>query len=72
MRSKEILVVDDDIVALKILESVLNGAGYSVVPVANGRRAIEAAKERPPDLVILDIMMPDMDGGDAAHVLFRG
>jgi CheY-like chemotaxis protein len=69
MEKKEILIVDDDRVILRTLEKILLRAGYSVIPLSLGREAVEIAKDRSPDLIILDIMMPDMDGGDVAHVL---
>ncbi|MDH5384448.1 MAG: response regulator [Candidatus Aminicenantes bacterium] len=69
MEIKEILIVDDDKVILRTLEKILLSAGYSVIPLSLGREAIRIAKERSPDLIILDIMMPDMDGGDVAFTL---
>jgi CheY-like chemotaxis protein len=69
MEKKKILIVDDDRVILKTLEKILLGAGYSVIPLSLGREAIKTARDKSPDLIILDIMMPDMDGGDVAHVL---
>lgn len=64
-----ILVVDDDKVILRTLEKILIRAGYVVIPLSRGREAIKIAKDKTPDLIILDIMMPDMDGGDVAHAL---
>ena len=69
MEKKEILIVDNDRVILRTLEKILLGAGYSVIPLSLGREAVKIAKDRSPDLIILDIMMPDMDGGDVAHIL---
>jgi CheY-like chemotaxis protein len=69
MEKREILVVDDDILTLKIVETILKNEGYSIIPIAYGRKAIEIAKERCPALIILDIMMPDMDGGEVADIL---
>jgi CheY-like chemotaxis protein len=69
MKTREILIVDDDATTLRMLEKMLMRAGYSVIPLSLAREAIRIAKERSPDLVILDIMMPDMDGGEVANIL---
>jgi CheY-like chemotaxis protein len=69
MENGNILVVDDDKVTLRTLEKILIRAGYSVIPLSLGKEAIKIAKDRSPGLIILDIMMPDMDGGDVAAVL---
>src|ERR1041384_7051136 len=57
-----ILVADDDTNLRKILALFLKNAGYSVVEAVNGREALETAKLRRPDAILLDIMMPLMDG----------
>jgi CheY-like chemotaxis protein len=69
MEKREILVVDDDKVTLRTLENILMRAGFSVIPLSLGREAVRIAKDRNPSLIILDIMMPDMDGGDVASIL---
>ncbi len=69
MENGNILIVDDDKVTLRTLENILIRAGYSVIPLSLGREVIRIAKDRNPDLIILDIMMPDMDGGDVAAIL---
>jgi CheY-like chemotaxis protein len=69
MEKREILVVDDDKVTLRTLENILMRAGYVVIPLSLGREAVKIARERSPALIILDIMMPDMDGGDVASIL---
>jgi CheY-like chemotaxis protein len=69
MENGHILVVDDDKVILRTLETILTKAGYSVIPLSLGREAVKVAKDKSPDLIILDIMMPDMDGGDVASIL---
>ena len=69
MEDKKILIVDDDEVFLKMLEKTLISSGYSVSQATNGKDAIDLAKNWRPNLIILDIMMPEMDGGEAALVL---
>ena len=59
---KTILVVDDKSSVRKLLREYLTEQNYRVVPAANGREAIYAARHSRPDLILLDIMMPEMDG----------
>jgi len=66
---KEILVVDDDIVTQNMLKTTLANAGYAPFSTPSGREAIKLAQERTPSLIILDILMPDMDGGEVADAL---
>lgn len=69
MSSKKILLVDDDKILLKMLTRSLTNAGYTVAQVANGKDAISISKDWRPDLIILDIMMPGMDGMEAARLI---
>jgi signal transduction histidine kinase len=57
-----ILVVDDTIENLRLLATILGDRGYDVRPVTNGRQALLAVERDPPDLILLDINMPEMDG----------
>ena len=57
-----ILVVDDDKNALRLYESELTELGYDITPVSNAREALERFRPDRPDLVLLDIRMPGMDG----------
>jgi len=57
-----ILIVDDEPGGLVVLEAFLKGPGYDVILASNGFEALEKAREHTPDLVLLDIMMPRMDG----------
>lgn len=61
---KKILVVDDDEDILAIIEERLTKAQYEVIKASTGAEAIEKAKVQRPDLILLDIMLPDMDGGE--------
>jgi len=57
-----ILVVDDDAPSVKMISFLLREEGYEVVNADNGAAALELVEREPPDLVILDVMMPRMDG----------
>jgi signal transduction histidine kinase len=65
----DILVVDDDPRNRKLLEEYLMGAGYNVRIASDGRSALASAAERPPDLVLLDVMMPDLSGLEVCRQL---
>ena len=69
LSSKKILVVDDDKILLKMLTKSLTTAGYTVAQVANGKDAVAISRDWRPDLIILDIMMPGMDGMEAARLI---
>ncbi len=69
MDTKKILIVDDERDALFILEKELTAKGYSVIVADNGSSALNLAKSEHPDLIILDIWMPGMDGAEVAEKL---
>ncbi|MBC6491108.1 response regulator transcription factor [Flavihumibacter stibioxidans] len=62
MGNKKILVVDDDPYILMSLEFLMQKNGYAVMVARNGKEAMELVEQAHPDLVLLDIMMPDVDG----------
>lgn len=64
-----ILVVDDTPANLRLLTELLSQQGYDVRPALNGTLALAAAQMMPPDLILLDIMMPDMDGYEVCEQL---
>lgn len=66
---KKILIADDDPVIIKLLQVNLEMEGYDVITAEDGEQAVRKAKSRRPDLVILDIMMPNMDGWAARQAL---
>jgi DNA-binding response OmpR family regulator len=67
----KILVVDDDKSIVDLLQALLAHAGHEVVVAMDGRAGLAAAKEGKPDLIILDVMMPDMDGFTVSGLLFQ-
>ena len=64
-----ILVVDDTPANLRVLSGMLKDRGYRVRPAPNGKLALKAAESNPPDLILLDIMMPEMDGYEVCRRL---
>jgi len=64
-----ILIVDDTLANLQLLAGILKEAGYKVRPALSGKQALEAIKNQPPDLILLDIKMPDMDGYEVCRTL---
>jgi DNA-binding response OmpR family regulator len=70
-RPGTILVVDDTPEILAMVETRLRRRGYDVATAADGDAALVAAQARPPDLVVLDIMMPKRNGWEVARALKR-
>lgn len=68
---KKILIVDDDWGIVQIIQSLLDLSGYKTVVAADGREAVQVARDEDPDLILLDIMMPEMDGFDVCKFLRR-
>jgi two-component system, OmpR family, response regulator VicR len=62
MKIPQILVVDDDLPIRKFIQANLEARGYQVLEAADGEEAIRIAQKENPDLLILDIIMPGMDG----------
>jgi len=68
---RKVLLVDDEPVLVETIAYNLEQAGYEVTTVADGASALEAARRERPDLVILDIMLPEMDGIEVCRRLRR-
>jgi CheY-like chemotaxis protein len=69
MNEKKILLVDDEKDVLLTLGKRLASEGYTVITANNGCDAITLAKSKSPDIILLDILMPDMEGGEVAERL---
>jgi CheY-like chemotaxis protein len=69
MTGTRILVVEDNERTLKLVRDVLLHAGFVVVEARSGEQGVELARESPPDLVLMDLGLPGMDGTEALHLL---
>ena len=69
MKKGKILVVDDEINITQILEFSIGAEGYEVLTALNGEDAVDRARRELPDLIILDVMMPKIDGYEACRIL---
>ncbi len=72
MESPLVLIVDDNQKNLKLARDVLRAAGFRTLEAATGAEGIALATEHLPDVILMDIRLPDMDGMDAARALGRG
>lgn len=66
---KRVLIAEDEASIVLSLEFLLQGAGYDVVSAGNGARALELARAHPPHLVVLDVMLPLVDGFEVCRSL---
>jgi len=64
-KKAKILVVDDEPDMVEMLKMMLENASYDVVAAYDGKEGIEKAREEKPDVIVLDLMMPEMDGFEA-------
>ena len=67
--NKVVLVVEDDPRSLKLTRDMLTISGYDSIPAVDGEQGVQIAKTQKPDLILMDIMMPKMDGYTACHAL---
>jgi CheY-like chemotaxis protein len=67
----DVLIAEDDLSVREALRCLLENEGYTCAVAENGREAVEIAHESPPRLVLLDLMMPELDGFGAARQLRR-
>ena len=68
----KLLVVEDDPNILELLSASLRFAGFDVSTATSGSAAVSAAKDRRPDLVVLDVMLPDLDGFEVIRLMREG
>ena len=66
---KKILIVDDEVDVLKAISTILERANYEVITTTKGKEVIALAKEFMPDLIILDVLIPDMRGEEIKRLL---
>ncbi len=69
--SEKILIIDDDLDTLRLVGLMLQRQGYQISAATNGQQGLDKAFEEDPDLILLDIMMPDMDGYEVTRRLRR-
>jgi len=69
MAAKSVLIVDDDVDQHVLAEMYLGHAGYHVLHASDGREGFEAARDRRPSLILMDLRMPAMDGAEAFRLL---
>ena len=66
---EKILIVDDDLETIRLIGMVLQRQGYQIVTATNGAEALSLALKEQPNLILLDLMMPDMDGNQVTRKL---
>lgn len=68
-QKKTILIVDDEEIVLELLSSFLKKYGFNTMLASGGREALDAVKNKVPDLILMDIKMPGMDGYELSRIL---
>lgn len=69
--SRRILIIEDDLIQREVLERMLTGDGYRVLCAPDGQTGLELAAAERPDLIVLDVMMPRLNGYQTARALKR-
>jgi DNA-binding response OmpR family regulator len=67
--TRRVLVVDDDREIVEMTRLILESGGFEVIPAASGEEALKSAAQDKPDLILLDINMPGMDGWETLKIL---
>jgi DNA-binding response OmpR family regulator len=65
----KIMVVDDDMISNKVISAILINNGYNLILFSNGHKAIDYLKNNKPDLILLDIIMPEIDGFEVCTII---
>jgi two-component system alkaline phosphatase synthesis response regulator PhoP len=71
MADKKVLVVDDDVKTVELVKLYLNRDGHQVLTAYDGIEALRLAREKCPNLIVLDLMLPDIDGLEVCRILRR-
>jgi two-component system cell cycle response regulator DivK len=69
MPSKTVLLVEDDFMNMRLAQHVLEAEGYSVVKATTGQEALNQIKNSLPDLILMDVQLPDIDGMTLARII---
>ena len=67
--SEKILIIDDDLDTLRLVGLMLQRQGYQISAATNGQQGLDKALDEEPDLILLDVMMPEMDGYEVTRRL---
>ncbi len=67
--TKLILIVEDEPKNLTLLRDLLHVSGYSTIEATDGKQGVELAQSKKPDLILMDVQMPEMDGLEATRIL---
>ena len=69
MEKKTVLVIEDNALNMKLVRSLLQLGGYQIFEASDAERAIQMAHNQPPDLILMDFLLPGMNGLSAIHLL---
>src|SRR5512139_814861 len=69
--SQKILVVDDELDIVKVVRAYLEQSGFRVITASDGQQALAIFRHEQPDLIVLDLMLPEMDGLDVCRAIRR-
>ncbi|MEE8373298.1 MAG: response regulator [Dehalococcoidia bacterium] len=67
--SRVVLIVEDDARSMRVTQSLLHAVGYTTVEATDGEQGVELARARKPDVILMDIVMPRMDGYSACRAI---